>query len=155
MSNIVVGGPDWMQTHIDLYLKTDGAEGHYVDFRPAGGSEKTPCLLLKTKGRKSGEAKLLPLIYGRDGERVILVASKGGAPTHPAWFLNLEADPTVEIQIVDKKYRGVAHVVTGPEHDRLYAMMSKVYPPYIDYQAKTDRRIPVVAIDPLVTIDHL
>src|SRR5271166_771404 len=90
---IEVGGPGWMEAHRDLYQKTDGAEGHFVDFSRAGGSAETPCLILKTIGRRSGEAKLLPLIYGQDGGRFVIVASKGGAPKHPAWFLNLEATP--------------------------------------------------------------
>jgi deazaflavin-dependent oxidoreductase (nitroreductase family) len=155
VSKIVVGAPDWMETHTKLYLGTDGAEGHFVDFSIAGGSKTTPCLLLKTKGRKSGEARLLPLIYGRDGKDVILIASKGGAPADPAWYLNLVADPEVEIQIENKKWRGRARTVTGPDHDRIYAMMSKIYPPYIEYQAKTDRRIPVVAIEPQAEIARL
>jgi deazaflavin-dependent oxidoreductase (nitroreductase family) len=155
VSKIVVGAPDWMQTHTKLYLDSDGAEGHFVDFSAVGGSKTTPCLLLKTKGRKSGEARLLPLIYGHDGKDVILIASKGGAPDDPAWYLNLAADPEVEIQIVDKKWRGRARTVTGPDRDRIYDMMSEIYPPYIEYQAKTERRIPVVAIEPQVEIDRL
>jgi deazaflavin-dependent oxidoreductase (nitroreductase family) len=152
---IEFGDPDWQQTHLEHYLKTDGAEGHLVDFTRAGGPAETPCLILKTMGRKSGEAKLMPLIYGQDGGRFVIVASKGGAPNHPAWFLNLEADPKVEFQVIDKKYRGLARITEAAERERLYAMMAGIYPPYIAYQAKTEREIPVVQLEPLEEIERL
>jgi proline iminopeptidase len=156
MSRIVVGAPGWTETHLAAYLKTDGAEGHLVDFTIAGGPMETPCLVLKTFGRRSGEARMLPLIYGRDAGRYLIIASKGGAPEHPAWYLNLEAHPEVEFQVIDKKYRGVARTVRdGAERKRLYAMMAAIFPPYIDYQAKTEREIPVVVLEPGTPIDRL
>src|SRR5689334_13954625 len=124
---IEIGGPNWQDVHRDRYLSTDGKEGQFVDFSRAGGSSETPCLILKTTGRKSGQAKLLPLIYGRDGDDYVIVASKGGAPAHPAWFLNLRDDPRVEFQVGDRKYRGRARITEGQEHDRLYAMMTEVF----------------------------
>ncbi len=147
--------PNWPDAHRDLYLRTNGAEGHLADFSAAGGSSETPCLLLKTTGRKSGEAKVLPLIYGKDGGNFVIVASKGGAPKHPAWYLNLAADPAVEFQVADKKYRGVATSAQGAERERLFAMMAQVYPPYTAYQARTDRQIPVVVLEPKTEIEHL
>jgi len=147
-TKIEVGAQDWMQAHLDLYQRTNGAEGHLVDFTRGGGSAETPCLILKTTGRKSGEAKLLPLIYGKDGDRFVIVASKGGAPKHPAWYLNLDANPEVGFQVGDKKYRGQAHTVTGAERERLFAMMAGVFPPYTAYQARTQREIPVVTLEP-------
>jgi deazaflavin-dependent oxidoreductase (nitroreductase family) len=155
VTKIQVGGPGWQQAHIDLYLKTDGAEGHLVDFTPAGGPLETPCLILRTKGRKSGEPKLAPLIYGADAGGYVIVASKGGAPSHPAWFLNLEADPKVGFQVVDQKFEGVARITQGAERERLFAMMAKVYAPYIAYQEKTSRQIPVVVLEPQGRIDRL
>jgi deazaflavin-dependent oxidoreductase (nitroreductase family) len=156
MSKIVVGAPGWTETHLAAYLKSDGAEGRLVDFTIAGGPAETPCLILKTIGRRSGEAKLVPLIYGEDAGRYVIIASKGGAPDHPAWYLNLEAKPEVEFQVVDKKYRGVASTVRDDaERKRLYAMMAAIYPPYIDYQAKTGREIPVVVLEPRTRIDRL
>jgi deazaflavin-dependent oxidoreductase (nitroreductase family) len=155
MSKIVIGAPGWQNTHLEAYLRTDGAEGHLVDFTAGGGPVETPCLILKTTGRRSGEPKLIPLIYGEDGGRFVIVASKGGAPEHPAWYLNLEAKPEVEFQVVDKKYKGVAKTVKGAERERLYALMAKIYPPYIPYQAKTDREIPVVVLEPQGSIDKL
>jgi len=154
-TKIQFGAPNWQQAHTDLYLKTDGAEGHLVDFTPAGGALETPCLILKTTGRKTGASKLAPLIYGEDANRYVIVASKGGAPNHPAWFLNLDADPKVSFQVGDKKFEGLARVAEGAERERLFAMMAELYPPYTDYQAKTNRRIPVVVLEPQKRIERL
>ena len=154
-NKITVGAPGWVEAHRELYQRTGGAEGHLVDFTVGGGSAQTPCLILKTTGRRSGEAKLLPLIYGRDGERVVIVASKGGAPQHPAWYLNLDANAEVGFQIIDKKYRGKAHTVAGVERERLFEMMAGVFPPYRAYQARTEREIPVVVLEPEAEVDSL
>jgi proline iminopeptidase len=149
------GAPGWQDAHTDAYLKTDGADGQLVDFTPGGGRDDTPCLILKTTGRRSGEARLLPLIYGEDGGKYVIVASKGGAPQHPAWFLNLEANPDVEFQVGAKKYRGAAHAAQGAERERLYHMMEGVFPPYTAYQARTTRKIPVVVLEPRAEIGRL
>jgi len=154
-TKIEIGVGNWMQTHLDLYRRTDGAEGHLVDFTRAGGPVETPCLILKTTGRSSGEPRMLPLIYGKDAGRFVIVASKGGAPAHPAWFLNLEAHPEVAFQVIDKKYRGVARIADGAERERLFAMMAGIYPPYTQYQAKTERQIPVVVLEPQGELDSL
>jgi deazaflavin-dependent oxidoreductase (nitroreductase family) len=153
--NFKIEGPDWQQRHLEAYLRTGGEAGHLVDFTLAGGPAATPCLLLGTTGRKSGNPQLLPLIYGKDGKNFVIVASKGGAPAHPAWFLNLEAHPEIKFQVVDKKYRGRARVATSPERERLFEMMAKIYPPYVAYQQKTDRQIPVVLLEPEAEIDKL
>ena len=145
---ISITEPNWQAHHLEVYLRTDGAEGHFVDFTPAGGSLETPNLILKTIGKRSGEARMIPLIYGEDSGNFVIVASKGGAPKHPAWFLNLEANPGVEFQVADKKYRGTAEVAEGAERERLFKMMAEVYPPYIAYQEKTERQIPVVVLKP-------
>ena len=153
---VKAGSAGWMQDHLARYLRTDGAEGHFVDFTVVGGSASTPCLILETTGRRSGAAHQLPLIYGEDGGRFVVVASKGGAPVHPAWFLNLEAKPQVRFQVGDRKYRGVARIAAGAERARLYAMMAGIYPPYIPYQEKAvNREIPVVLLEPEATIDSL
>ena len=154
-TTIEIGKPGWQDEHLELYLRTDGAEGHLVDFSRAGGPAQTPCLILKTTGRKSGEPKRLPLIYGKDGGRFVIVASKGGAPNHPAWYLNLEAQPQVEFQVVDKKYRGVARTAQGGERERLFAMMAEIFPPYLAYKARTEREIPVVLLEPSAEIERL
>jgi deazaflavin-dependent oxidoreductase (nitroreductase family) len=148
------GTPGWQQRHVELYLKTDGAEGHVLDFnRP--GVPPVNCLLLKTTGRKSGTPKTTPLIYGTDGAGFVVVASRGGAPDHPAWFLNLRDSPEVRFQVVDKKYVGAARITAGVERERLFRMMAGLFPSYTDYQAKTSREIPVVVLEPRGEIDRL
>jgi deazaflavin-dependent oxidoreductase (nitroreductase family) len=148
------GSPGWQQRHVEIYLKTDGAEGHLLDFgRP--GVQEVPCLLLQTTGRKSHTPKTTPLIYGKDGGGFVVVASKGGAPDHPAWFLNLQDTPELRFQVVDKKYRGTARITAGAERARLFRMMAGIFPPYDDYQTKTTREIPVVVLEPQGEIERL
>jgi proline iminopeptidase len=139
--------PDWIGEHLDQYIKTNGAVGHLHDFTANGGRPNTPNLLLTTTGRKSGKKITLPLIYGTDGDRYLVVASKGGAPEHPAWFLNLQAQPQVEVQVMEKKFHAVARAASGEERARLFQLMANVYPPYIDYQKGTTREIPVVVLE--------
>jgi proline iminopeptidase len=148
------GTPGWQRRHAELYRETNGREGHLVDFRLSGVAP-VPCLLLETTGRKSKAPKTTPLIYGKDGDRFVIVASKGGAPNHPAWLLNLRDQPAVRFQVADKKYRGVAHIASGAERERLLRMMAAIYPPYVDYQAKTTREIPVVTLEPREEIKQL
>jgi deazaflavin-dependent oxidoreductase (nitroreductase family) len=154
-TQIPIGAANWQQTHLDLYFKTDGAEGHFVDFSAAGGPVETPCLVLKTTGRKSGRPNLSPLIYGEHAGGYVIVASKGGAPTHPAWFLNLKAQPAVEFQVGAKKFRGVARIAKGGERAQLFAKMAELYAPYTAYQVRTDREIPVVVLEPQGEIARL
>ena len=141
--------PDWMQQHLDRYLKTNGAEGHLRDFTAGGGKPDTPTLLLATTGRKSGKAITLPLIYGKDGANFVVVASKGGAPAHPAWYLNLAVQPKVDVQVLDRKFRAVARTASGAERQRLWQLMADIYPPYNDYRKMTAREIPVVVLEPM------
>lgn len=148
------GAPGWQKDHVALYLKTDGADGHEVDFN-LPGKPPVHCLLLQTTGRKSHAAQTTPLIYGKDGNGFVVVASRGGAPTHPAWFLNLSDQPEVRFQVANKKYRGTARATSGAERARLLAMMTGLYPPYRDYQAKTTREIPVVVLEPKEEIARL
>ena len=151
---IDTGKPGWQQRHVELYLKSDGAEGPVVDLgRP--GAREVNCLLLQTIGRRSHEPKTTPLIYGKDGGGFVIVASKGGAPAHPAWFLNLRDQPEVRFQIADRKYRGVARIAAGAERERLFRMMAGLFPPYDSYQAKTTREIPVVVLEPREEIARL
>jgi len=146
--------PGWQQRHVEAYLKSNGREGHAVDFGLQGVPELNT-LLLQTTGRKSQEAKIAPLIYGKDGNRFVIVASKGGSPDHPAWFLNLRDQPEVRFQVADVKYRGLARIMSGAERERLFRIMAKLYPPYDDYQAKTAREIPVVTLEPQEEIERL
>lgn len=140
--------PQWIQDHIRRYLATNGEEGHIFDLSSAGGG-KVQTLLLTTTGRRSGEARLLPLIYGEIPGSYVVVASKGGHSQHPSWYLNLIATPEVQIQVKDKRMRATARVAVGAERANLWQKMAKIYPPYVDYQAKTAREIPVVVLDPI------
>jgi deazaflavin-dependent oxidoreductase (nitroreductase family) len=133
--------PLFGQEHVDRYLATGGEEGH--DW------QGTQTLILTTTGRRSGTQRLLPLIYGRHGDDFLVVASKGGAPRHPAWYLNLVANPEVEIQVRDKKIRAHARTATRGEKPELWSIMTKEWPAYDSYQGKTDREIPLVVLEPV------
>src|SRR6185436_4515754 len=124
------------EEHVKRYRETGGEVGHIWNGAPA--------LLLTTTGRKSGEQRTTPLIYGRDGDAYVVVASKGGAPEHPAWYLNLSADPQVELQVQADVFPARARTATPEERARLWGQMARIWPPYDEYQAKTDREIPVV-----------
>ena len=140
--------PDWIKEHVELYLQ-DGEAGHYWDAALGGGEGMLTTLLLTSTGRKSGKSLVLPLIYRPTGDGgYCIIASKGGAPAHPAWFLNLEADPKVHVQVATDKFDAVARVAEGEERERLWQMMVDYYAPYTDYQAATERQIPVVVLDP-------
>ena len=138
----------WIAEHIELY-RSDPEKAHMWDAKSAGGSGLLPTLLLTTTGRKSGEARSLPLIYGSVGDSYIIVASKGGMPTHPVWYLNLEAKPECELMVGAKAVSARARVVEGEERERIWNQMAKIYPPYLDYQKATEREIPVIVLDPI------
>lgn len=109
-------------------------------------------LLLTAHGAKSGEAITTPLVYGRDGDRYLIVASKGGAPKHPAWFGNIKANPEVDVEVASangtERFRARAQVVESrAERDRLYELMSRIWPAFKDYETRTDRLIPVVVLE--------
>lgn len=129
------------QEHVDRYRATDGVEGH--EWQPG-----VYALLLTTTGRTSGNAYTTPLIYRQvDGDYVI-VASKGGAPDDPDWYLNLEANPQVEIQVGPDVMPATARTVEGDDRSRLWQLMAEVWPDYDEYATKTDREIPVIALTP-------
>lgn len=130
--------PDWVVDHMNRYLETDGEDGHIW--------RGVPTLLLTTLGRSSGEQRMLPLIYGKDGDDHIIIASKGGHVDHPAWFLNLEASNGVSVQVAADKFSATAEVVEGADRARIWDMMAEIFPPYNDYQQKTERLIPVVRL---------
>jgi deazaflavin-dependent oxidoreductase (nitroreductase family) len=139
----------WIAEHIELY-KTDPAKAHMWDSAPLGGPGVLPTLLLTTTGRKSGEARSLPLIYGEHGDAYVIIASKGGLPNHPVWFLNLEAKPECELMVGAKKVSARARVAEGDERAQIWQRMAKIYPPYDAYQESAgDRTIPVVVLDPI------
>jgi deazaflavin-dependent oxidoreductase (nitroreductase family) len=137
----------WIAEHIELYEK-DPERAHMWDSTPLGGPGILPTLLLTTRGRKTGEARALPLIYGTSGDSYVIIASKGGMPNHPLWYLNLEAEPACTLQVGTKRLTARARVAEGEERARLWSEMAEIYPPYLDYQKATERTIPVVVLDP-------
>jgi deazaflavin-dependent oxidoreductase (nitroreductase family) len=142
------GLPDWIKDHLQRYIDSDGEDGYLWDAALAGGEGKVPTLLLTTTGRKSGLTLTLPLIFGKTETGYCIIASKGGAPAHPAWFLNLEANAQVHLQVKAEKFNATARIAEGAEREQLWQQMVEIYPPYTDYQAATERQIPVVVIEP-------
>jgi deazaflavin-dependent oxidoreductase (nitroreductase family) len=106
-----------------------------------------PCLLLTTVGQRSGEKRTSPLIYGTTGDAYIVIGSKGGADTHPSWYLNLRANSAVEVQVARERFPARARVATGKEREQLWEQMAQIFPPYREYQKKTKREIPVVVLE--------
>jgi len=126
--------------HVRRYLETDGEVG----YRWRNGA---PILILTTTGRRSGEDRLRPLIFGDDDGRYVVVASQGGAPTHPDWYHNLRADPNVHVQIKGERFAARARTAEGEERERLWRTMAEIWPPYDEYQRRTEREIPVVVLE--------
>ena len=139
--------PAWIQDHLQRYLATNGAEGFLWDAALGGGQGMVPTLLLTTTGRKSAQPLTLPLIFGESGASPVVVASKGGATNHPAWYLNLQANPEVRVQVKGDRWSARARTADGEERKSLWTQMVKLYGPYATYQCKTDRQIPVVVLD--------
>ncbi len=141
--------PEMIRDHLRRYLESDGADGHMWDASPAGVDIVVPTLLLTTTGRKSGKTRTLPLIYGEPSGAHVIVGSRGGAPTHPAWYLNLVAEPEVGVQVLADRFRARARTAAGKERAELWERMLEVWPPYADYQKRTEREIPVVVLERL------
>lgn len=127
------------QEHVDRYRATDGDEGH--DW------QGTQTLLLTTTGRRTGEPRTLPLIYAPEGDSLLVVASKGGWDAPPAWYLNLSADPEVEVQVRGDRFKARARTATPEEKPAFWEKMVAEWPSYDEYQRKTDREIPVVVLE--------
>jgi len=127
---------------------------HVVLYRASGGRlggrfrKTAPVLLLTTTGRKSGKQRTTPLLYVEEAGQYVIVASVGGAPTHPAWYLNVRANPTAAIQIGSRRLAVSAKTASPEERERLWALATQMYPQYDDYQAKTSREIPIVILTP-------
>jgi deazaflavin-dependent oxidoreductase (nitroreductase family) len=127
--------------HVRQYQETNGEVGYLWN--------GVPILLLTTKGRRTGEPRTTPLIFATDGERYLIVASQGGAPKHPLWYLNLVATPEVKIQVLSKHFRAMAYTATEVEKPRLWQLVTETWPNYNVYQTRTDRVIPLVVLDPI------
>jgi deazaflavin-dependent oxidoreductase (nitroreductase family) len=143
---------DWVSEHRDLYLGSGGVQGHIMDVTAAGGRSFATHCLLKYTGRKSGRVFITPLCYGDIGGEVVVCASKGGADTHPEWYLNLTARDEVEFQIATQAFRGTWREPAGAERANVWAFMVDCHPFYATYQASTERVIPLVmmkAVEPI------
>ena len=135
--------PDLMlvgESHIKAYRDSDGEVGYLWN--------GVTTLLLTTTGRRTGEPRTSALIFGQDGEDRIVVASMGGAPTHPQWYLNVEANPHAEVQVKGDHVAVIARTATAEEKPRLWKLMVDAWPNYDTYQTRTDRDIPVVILSP-------
>ena len=130
-----------MAGHVAIYRATGGRIGYR-------GPRFAPCLLLDHVGAKSGKSRTSPLIYGVDGENLLLVASKGGYPRHPAWYHNLMANPDTTVQVRSDRRPVHARVATADERERLWPVMVDVYRGYDAYRRRTDREIPLVVLEP-------
>lgn len=131
---------EWVADHTRRYVDSDGADGHLWN--------GVPTLVLTTTGRRSGQPRRNALIYGRDGDDYVIVASRGGDSHHPHWYRNLVADPSVGVQIGPDRFRATARTAAPDEKRRLWPTMTAIWPAYDDYQAKTERDIPVVVLTP-------
>jgi deazaflavin-dependent oxidoreductase (nitroreductase family) len=130
---------DWNTKVIEEFRANAGKVG--------GRFENATMVLITTTGARTGKQRTNPLVYLPDGERVVVFASKGGAPTNPDWFYNLRANPIVTVEVGTDKYEARAVVVEGEERDRLYAEQVKRFPAFGDYQVNTTRKIPVIALE--------
>jgi len=132
---------DWVAEHTRKYLASGGTEGHE--------SNGVYTLVLATTGRRTGEPRRTCLIYGTSGDDFVVVASKGGADEDPAWFKNLQADPSVGVQVGTRRFTARARIASPAERADLWPRMVAIFPLYAEYAQKTDREIPVVLLTPL------
>ncbi len=129
--------------HIARYEETNGEVGHEWN--------GATCLVLTTTGRVTGQPRKSALIYARDGDRYVVVASKGGAPSHPLWYRNLVDNSEVMVQVLERKFAATASTAEGPGRERLWKVVTAVWPNYDIYTTRTDRLIPVVVLSPAAT----
>ena len=129
----------WVEDHVRRYLESDGEDGHIWN--------GVPTLLLTTTGRRSGRSFTTPLIYGRHGEAYVIVASKGGAPRHPDWYMNLSENPEVGVQVAADRFTARARTAGPDEKPAVWATMAGIWPEYDLYQTRTSRVIPVVILE--------
>jgi deazaflavin-dependent oxidoreductase (nitroreductase family) len=142
----------WQEQHLHRYLQSGGTEGHFYDFSPINGEGYQPICLIKHVGRKTGRTLILPLIYGMVEGEIVIVASKGGSPTHPAWYLNIAAASEVEVQVATQAFRATWREPVDAERQRIWDQMVAIYPPYAEYQESTGRLIPLVLMKPVAAI---
>lgn len=143
----------FVDQHRATYLSSGGTQGHIMDLTHAGARGLLPTLLLKTQGRHSGKPLIVPLIYGIYSDMWVVVGSKGGAPTHPAWYLNLEATPVVSFQVATQAFRAQWCLAAGDEREKVWSYMAQLFPPYATYrQSAGARTIPLVMLRPIESV---
>ncbi len=141
--------PQWMKDHVDRYLKSGGKDGHmYTTNSPTSRAQRAVAAA-RHQGAQDRQEAPLPAVLWRTGKGYFLVASKGGAPDHPGWYKNILANPEVELQVGTKTMKAKARTASGPERQKLWDNAITWWPPYVDYQKKTQREIPVVVLDPV------
>ena len=141
MSEYIPSPAQWVADQVDLYERSGGTEGTTLN--------GLPVIIVTHRGRKTGAVRKTPLMRVVDGDNYVLVASRGGAPTHPVWYHNLKADPDVEVRDATETYSmRVREVEPGAERERLWETAVAAFSPYQDYQEKTDRLIPVFLAEP-------
>jgi deazaflavin-dependent oxidoreductase (nitroreductase family) len=143
---------DWMTQHREMYLRSGGTKGHIMDLTAVGAHAYGAHCLVKYKGRKSGKTFITPLCYGVIGGEVVIVASKGGADHHPAWYLNIRDLDEIEFQVASQAFRATWREPSGAERKKVWNLMVSCFPFYATYQASTKRRIPLVMMKPIVEI---
>ena len=144
MAGYIPSPSGWVREQVELYERTNGAEGNTL--RDTG----MPVIIVTNTGNKTGAVRKTPLMRVKDGDNYVLVGSKGGAPQHPAWVHNLRANPEVEIRDLADVWRmRVREVKDGSERSRLWALAVEAYPPYAEYQQRTERKIPVFVAEPI------
>jgi len=139
MTEVKDSATPWVAKHTREYVETDGKKGHKW--------RGVRTLVLTTTGRRSGDKRRNALNYGTDGDDYLVVASKGGHKNHPLWYLNLVADPNVQVQVEAERFNATARVASPAEKRRLWPKMTKIWPEYERYQTRTDRDIPVVILE--------
>jgi deazaflavin-dependent oxidoreductase (nitroreductase family) len=127
------------EAHVRLYRETNGEQGYIWN--------GAPILLLTTTGRQSGEPRTIPIIFSRYGDGYVIIASRGGSPTHPKWYLNILDNPHVQLQVKADKFAAVARTAETPEREEIWREALKTWPRYDEYQTRTSRLIPVVVIE--------
>lgn len=142
----------FISDHLTRYLRSGGVDGHIVDGRASGAYLFGTTCLIRYEGRKSGRTYITPLSYAAIGGEVVVVASKGGADLHPAWYLNLVAAEEVDFQIATQAFRARWREPEGTEREKIWDFIADCYPFYTTYQARTSRQIPLVMMKPIEAI---
>ncbi len=137
---------DWISDHLQAYLESGGSRGHVMDLTEVGGRVFTTHCLIRYRGRTSGDVYVKPLIYGNFGGELVIVASKGGADSHPEWYLNIRASTTIDVQVATQAFEATWREPGDEERHEVWSYMTHLYPPYITYQQSTSRRIPLVML---------